>query len=89
METTTEIASRLRAYVQENFLYMRPHFQLGEDDQLLESGVIDSMGVIELIGFLQEEFDLVIADEEITEENLGSLSAITRFVVGAREARAA
>jgi acyl carrier protein len=88
MENTTSIGARIRDYVRENFLYMRPHFELGEDDALLESGVIDSMGVMELIGFLESEFDLVIADEAITEDNLGSLGAITRFVA-ARSARAA
>lgn len=89
MDTTHEVASRIRGYVQDNFLYMRPHFQLGEDDSLLEGGVIDSMGVMELITYLEEEYQLTVADHEITEENLGSLRAITRFVVGARDARAA
>lgn len=89
MSSTNDVASRIRGYVQENFLYMRPAFQLEESTALLESGVIDSMGVMELIGFLEEEFEIVVEDADITEENLGSLEAITRYVTGAREARAA
>lgn len=76
----TQILERTRAYVRENFLYMRPDFALGDDDPLLAKGVIDSMGVMELLGFLGSEFGITVADEEVTEDNLGSLSAIARFV---------
>ena len=86
----TEILERTRAYVRDNFLYMRPDFVLGDDDPLLAKGVIDSMGVMEMIGFLTSEFGIVVADEEVTEENLGSVSAIARFVTGkARQTEAA
>ncbi|OLC09975.1 MAG: hypothetical protein AUH41_03915 [Gemmatimonadetes bacterium 13_1_40CM_66_11] len=86
----TEILERTRAYVRDNFLYMRPDFVLGDDDPLLAKGVIDSMGVMEMIGFLTSEFGIAVADEEVTEENLGSVSAIARFVSGkARQTEAA
>ena len=77
-----DIREKTRAFMQENFLYMRPDLDLQNDDPLLKKGVIDSMGVIEILEFLREEFEVVIEDEEITEENLGSLSAIAAFVVG-------
>ena len=78
------VLARTRIYVQETFLYMRPGFVLGDDDRLLEKGVIDSMGVLELIGFLQTEFSLTIQDGDVTEENLGSLANIARYVVSRR-----
>lgn len=74
------ILDRTRTYLRDNFLYMRPDTMLGEDDALLAGGVIDSIGVVELVAFLEEEFGLTIVEDEITEENLGTLSAITRFV---------
>ena len=74
------IVERTRTWVRENFLYMRPDWKLGDDDPLLGNGVIDSIGVIELVGFLQSTFDFTIADDEIVEHNLGSLRAIGRFV---------
>jgi acyl carrier protein len=77
-----EIIDRTRTYVRENFLYMRPDWKLGDDDPLLGSGVIDSIGVIELVEFLQQAFGFAITEDEITEENLGSLAAIGRFVHG-------
>ncbi|HEV8304153.1 MAG TPA: acyl carrier protein [Gemmatimonadales bacterium] len=78
------ILARTRAYVRDTFLYMRPGFALGDADRLLQRGVIDSMGVMELIGFLKSEFGVVVADEEITEQNLGTLADIARYVAGKR-----
>lgn len=71
---------RIRAFVQENFLYMRPDFELGDDDRLLERGVVDSLGVVEVVQFVEQEFGIEVAEEEISEANLGSLQAIARFV---------
>jgi len=78
------ILNRTRAYVLDTFLYMRPGFALGDHDRLLQKGVIDSMGVMELIGFLRSEFDVAVADEDITEQNLGTLADIARYVVSKR-----
>ena len=80
--TPGEVTSRVRGYITENFLYMRPNFTIGDDDSLLGNGIIDSMGVIEVITFIQQEFEITIDDEDITEENLGTLAAIARYVVG-------
>src|SRR6059036_2085719 len=78
--TAATIADRARTYVRDNFLYMRPDWPLQDDAPLLGSGVIDSIGVIELVEFLQQEFGCEIAEEEITEGNLGTLGAIARFI---------
>jgi acyl carrier protein len=75
-----QIRARLRTYLQENFLYMRPDFVLGDDDRLLERGVVDSMGIVEMLTFIEDEFGVKAADDEISEANLGTLSAIARFV---------
>ena len=78
--TATQIIDRTRSYVAENFLYMRPDFQLGEADSLLERGIIDSMGVMELVSFIESEFGVTVGDDDVTEENIGSLRAIGNFV---------
>jgi acyl carrier protein len=76
----TEILQSLRTYCTDNFLYMKPDFVLRDEDKLLESGVLDSMGVMELIGFLEERFGVTPKDDEITEQNMGSLLAIAELV---------
>jgi acyl carrier protein len=70
--------------VQENFLYMRPDFVLADDERLLERGVVDSMGVAEMVSFVEDEFGVSALEEEITESNFGSLHAIACFVVNKR-----
>lgn len=82
--TYADVVDRTRAYVRDNFLYMRPDWVLRDGDPLLGSGVIDSIGVIELVEFLQGAFGVAIAEHEITEANLGTLGAIAGFVLAKR-----
>ena len=81
MQTSqTEIISRVRSFIQENFLYMHSDFQLGDDDRLLEKGVMDSMSIVEMIAFVESEFGVQAMEDEISEANFGSLSGIARFI---------
>src|SRR2546430_10761984 len=74
------VISTVRAFVYENFLYMMPDFELADDDRLLEKGVVDSMGISEMISFIEAEFGVFATEAEISEANFGSLRAIARFV---------
>ncbi len=85
----TEVRASIRGFITENFLYMRPDFVLGDDDALLESGVIDSMGVLEVLTFIEDTYGVRPEDEEINETNLGSHRAIAHFVTSKRQANAA
>jgi acyl carrier protein len=76
----TSALARVRTFVVQNFLYANPEAPLGDSDQLLESGIVDSMGVVELMEFIQGEFGVTIPDDDITEANLGSLEAIANYV---------
>jgi acyl carrier protein len=76
----SEIISRVRSFIQENFLYMHSDFQLGDDDRLLEKGVMDSMSIVEMIAFVESEFGVQAMEDEISEANFGSLSGIARFI---------
>jgi acyl carrier protein len=82
----TDIAERCRAFIERNFLYMRPGFVLEGDTSLMEQGILDSMGVMELIEFLEGESGIRVGEDEIIEENLGTLNAIAAFAA-ARVAR--
>lgn len=78
--TVAEIIERTRAYIVENFLYMRRDFVFGPTDSLLERGIVDSMGVMELVAFIESEFGVTVGDDDVTEQNLGTLQAIGQFV---------
>jgi acyl carrier protein len=84
--TEAEIHAAVRHFIAENFLYMKPGFVLGDDDSLLKKGVVDSMGVMEVLGFLEEKFGVTPGDDELTEANLGTTRAIAQFVASKRAA---
>ena len=85
--TEQEIIARTRAYVVENFLYMRQDFHFEDGDSLLTRGVIDSLGVMELVEFVNTQFEVRVDPAEITEENFGTLTGIARYVVGKRKSK--
>ncbi|HYC51308.1 MAG TPA: acyl carrier protein [Gemmatimonadaceae bacterium] len=75
-----QIREKVRAYLQENFLYTMPDVVLDDDDKLLERGIVDSMGIVELLTFIEDEFGVQPADEEISEANLGTVRAVVSFI---------
>jgi acyl carrier protein len=78
------IRSVIAGYIRENFLYARPDFQLGDDDRLLDEGIVDSMGAVELVAFLEDRFEISIPDDEIVEDDFSTIAAIAGFVIRKR-----
>lgn len=78
--TEEQIRAQVRAFIEQEFLYMRPGVVITDEDSLMKKGVLDSMGVLEVMQFLTDTFGVTPADDEITEANLGSLQAIAGFV---------
>ena len=77
--TPPEIREQVRGYLRDNLLYMRPDYVLQDHTRLLEERIIDSMGIMELIGFLEQQFGITIPDKEVTEANLGRDRKSTRL----------
>jgi acyl carrier protein len=73
------IENKIRAYVAENFLFGDAG-QLGVDDSFLDKGIIDSTGILEIVMFLEEQFGIKVADNEMLPENLDSIGNIARFI---------
>ena len=78
--SSTTVRTEVRDYIEENFLYLHPGVELADDASLLEAGVIDSLGFVELVEEVQGRYGIAVQDVEITEENFGSIAAITRYV---------
>ena len=75
-----QIADEIRNFVVENFLFGQTSAIPDEDASLLETGVIDSTGVLELVSFLEERFEVRVEDTELVPENLDSLRRLSDFV---------
>jgi acyl carrier protein len=54
--------------------------KLHDDDSFFENGIIDSAGVLELVAFMEETFNIIVEDEELTLENLDSFNRLVRFI---------
>jgi acyl carrier protein len=74
------VRGQIREYIEANFMYLEPELDLSDGDDLLELGVIDSLGFVELVEEVQALFDLAVEDIEITEKNFGSVDGIVAFV---------
>jgi acyl carrier protein len=86
VEAARSVRSEIRDYIEENFLYLSPGLEVGDDDQLLALGVIDSLGFVELVEEVQARYGISVQDVEISEENFGSIAALARFVEEKRAA---
>lgn len=75
----SEISAKVRAFVVSNF-YVAVATALSDEASLLDQGVIDSTGVLEVVGFLEQEFGVQVADDEMVPDNLDSISRITAYV---------
>jgi len=74
------IQQKLLAFVTENFLFGQESVELRDDASLIENGVIDSTGVLQLIAFLEQEFNFRVEDNEVIPQNLDSLDRLAAFV---------
>lgn len=77
---TTSNAVRVREFISSAYLFGDESRMPADSDSLLETGVLDSTGVLELIEFLEAEFGLTVEDSETVPSNLGSIENITRYV---------
>ena len=74
-----DIPQRVREFIFSNF-YVTDGEELSDAASLLSLGIVDSTGILEVIGFLEEEFAIVVEDEDATPANLESIERISAFV---------
>ena len=75
----SDVADVIRSFVVETFLF-GDGSAIENGDSLRQRGVVDSTGVLELIGFLEERYGLTVADAELVPENFDSIERVAGFV---------
>jgi acyl carrier protein len=70
---------RIKAFILEHFPSVRGR-SLRNDDRLLENGILDSLGVLDLVAYLEREFQMVVSDDELLPEHFESIDRLTSFV---------
>jgi acyl carrier protein len=76
-----EVGNQVREFIQQNFVFDERK-ALDPGQSLIGSGIIDSTGVLELIGFLENTYRLRFEDSELVAANFDSLEKISAFVTG-------
>jgi acyl carrier protein len=75
----TDAKGRIREFIRREFLGGRP---LKDDEPLLDSGAIDSIGMVRLVTFLETEFRVTIKNRDIVPEAFKSVQALAKLVEG-------
>jgi len=75
-----ELKAKIRDYIIENFLFGDAAPLTDDGISLLDEGIIDSVGVMELVAFLEQDFGLTVEDEELIPENLDSVNNLAGFI---------
>jgi acyl carrier protein len=75
------VQKELREFLMENFFMDESDDPISDDESFLESGLIDSTGVLEVVSFLEERYGITVEADELDPENLDSISRISRFVM--------
>lgn len=77
-----EIQTKIRDYVAKNLLFSDNGFRYSDDASFLEEGIVDSMGVLELVMFIEETFGVSADDQEIIPDNFDSVNKLANYVAG-------
>ena len=74
------IKQQIVEFIGANFLYDGGMLDLGENDSLLENGILDQTGVLELVLFLEDTYGFAMPESDLTPENLDTISNIATYV---------
>ncbi len=76
----SKVENKIRQFLIENFVLSDQVDEMGFDESLLEKGVIDSTGVLELVFFLEEQFGIEVDTSEVLPENFDSINRLAAYV---------
>lgn len=75
-----QLQARIRHYLAEKVLYVEDGFQYDNDTSFIAGGLIDSMGVMELVSFVQAEFGVKVEQDELTPDNFDSVNQLAAYI---------
>jgi acyl carrier protein len=74
------VEQKIRDFIIENFLFGEKDCQLSADDSFMDQGIIDSTGVLELVGFVERTYGIKVKNDELVPDNLDSVNKLIRFI---------
>ncbi|WP_196138870.1 acyl carrier protein [Aliikangiella sp. G2MR2-5] len=79
-QVATNTEQLLRTFILENYLFTDDESKLNNSDSFLDTGILDSMGILELIYFLDEELSIKVESNEMIPSNLDSIDNLMAFI---------
>ena len=76
-----DIEAKIRSYILENFMYSKDESKLPRDLSLIDNGIMDSTGALELVGFIEEHFAVKVDDTDLIPDNFDSVAKITGYII--------
>ncbi|HLZ30741.1 MAG TPA: acyl carrier protein [Chloroflexota bacterium] len=83
-----DLEHTLSGFIEREFAYDRAQPQVSAEEPLLDSGLVDSVGVLKLAAFIEEHFQIEVQDEDLVPENFSNVRAVAAFVRAKTTARA-
>jgi len=77
MRTVEEM---IRTYIAENMLFSGDGYPYSDSASFLEEGIVDSMGIMELVMFVEENFQVTVEDEELVPDNFDSVGKLAAYI---------
>ena len=74
------VEQQIKTFIAENFMFSSNGFDVGENESFLDAGVVDSLGVLELVTYVEETFAIQVADEEIVPDNFDSVAKLSAYI---------
>lgn len=74
------VKDEIKQYIAENILFSSNGFTLDDDESFLEAGVVDSLGVVELVAFVEETYQLEVPDDDIVPANFDSVDNLAAYI---------
>jgi acyl carrier protein len=75
-----DIIDDVKKFVFSELAFNIPHESISLDDNLLSQGIIDSMGIMQLVSFIEEKYGISVLPEDVVPENFHSLNALKVFI---------
>lgn len=79
LPTSDSAAERIQRFIADDLL-LGQDADFDHDDELLEEGIIDSLGLLEVVTFIETEFDVTVDDADVTLDAFGSVSRMADYV---------
>lgn len=80
------LKEQIRAFIVESFLFGDTSRVVADDASLIESDIVDSTGILELVSFVEDNFGITVGDAEILPANFDSINRVANFIASKRSA---